>query len=91
MEVLAGEILEAGILAHTNAKESERGRGLEPTLTFHSSQADLDRLIAAQGVKPVARFEDVLGDFWPEEESADEFIAAVREWRREGSKEVEDK
>ena len=91
VEVLAGEILEEGIWAHTNAKESERGRGLEPTLTFHSSQADLDQLIAAQGVKPVARFEDLLGDFWPEEESADEFIAAVRKWRREGSKEVEDK
>jgi hypothetical protein len=91
MEVLAGEILEEGILAHANAKANEGGRGLEPTLTFHGSQTDLDSLIAAQGVKPVARFEDLLGDFWPEEESADQFLQAVHEWRREGSKKDKDK
>jgi hypothetical protein len=38
---------------------------------------------AEQGVEPVARFEDLLGDFWPADESADDFVAAVREWRRE--------
>ena len=91
MEVLAGEILEKGILAHANAKESEGGGGLEPSLTFHGSQTDLDALIAAQGVKPVVRFEDLLGEFWPEDESADQFIQAAREWRREGSKEEQDK
>ena len=25
--------------------------------------------------------EDLLGDFWPEEESVDDFVAAMREWR----------
>jgi hypothetical protein len=35
-------------------------------------------------VKPVDRFEQLLGDFWPEEESADDFLAAVRDWRLEG-------
>ena len=24
---------------------------------------------------------DLLGNFWPEEESIDEFLAAIREWR----------
>ena len=24
---------------------------------------------------------DLLGDFWPDEESVDEFLAAMREWR----------
>jgi len=43
-------------------------------------------LAAEQGVTPIADFDALLGDFWPEEESADEFIAAVREWRREGSR-----
>lgn len=45
---------------------------------------DIETLAAEQGVKPVARFEDLLGDFWPEDEDVDEFIAAVRQWRREG-------
>ena len=46
--------------------------------------ANLDTLAGRQGVRPVADFEALLGDFWPEEESVDDFIAAVREWRRHG-------
>ncbi len=48
---------------------------------------DLQQLMAEQGVKPVERLEDLLGDFWPEDESIDDFIAAVRRWRREGDAE----
>ncbi len=44
----------------------------------------LPALAAEQGVQPVSNFDDLLGDFWPEEETADEFIAAVRRWRDEG-------
>ena len=51
---------------------------------FSQPQVDLKTLAAQQGVQPVANFEDLLGDFWPEDETADEFIAAVRQWRREG-------
>ena len=50
---------------------------------FSQPQADLKILAAQQGVQPVTNFEDLLGDFWPEDEAADEFIAAVRQWRRE--------
>ena len=50
---------------------------------FLQPQADLETLAAQQGVQPVTNFEDLLGDFWPEDETADEFIAAVRQWRRE--------
>ena len=51
---------------------------------FAQQQTDLQTLAARQGVQPVANFDDLLGDFWPEDETADEFIAAVRQWRREG-------
>lgn len=51
---------------------------------FGESTVDLARLAAQQGVEPVSNFADLLGDFWPEDETADEFIAAVRQWRREG-------
>jgi hypothetical protein len=47
--------------------------------------ADLVALALSQGAPLAARFEDLLGDFWPEGETADEFDAAVQEWRREGT------
>ncbi len=43
----------------------------------------LDQLAAEQGVAVVTDFNALLGDFWPEDESADDFIAQVRSWRRE--------
>ena len=50
---------------------------------FAAPGTDLSTLLTQQGVQPVTRFEDLLGDFWPDDETADDFIAAVREWRRE--------
>lgn len=44
----------------------------------------IEGLARVQGVKAVENFSDLLGDFWPKDESADDFIAAVRQWRREG-------
>ena len=38
-------------------------------------------LIAAQGLTFPRDPEDLLGDFWPEEESIDDFLAAIRELR----------
>ncbi len=51
---------------------------------FAQPKKDLATLAAEQGVRPVTNFDDLLGDFWPEDETADEFAAAVRQWRREG-------
>ena len=34
-------------------------------------------LARQQGVKPIRRIEDLRGDFWPEEDSIDEFLAWV--------------
>jgi hypothetical protein len=34
-------------------------------------------------VKPVRHLEDLWGDFWPADEPVDDFIDAVRRWRRE--------
>jgi len=49
------------------------------------SAEDLIALAREQGVKPVERFEDLLGDFWPEDESVDDFLEARRQWQREGA------
>ena len=44
-----------------------------------------EALAAQQGVKPVANPQELYADFWPEDETADQFVEAVRRWRREGS------
>jgi hypothetical protein len=45
---------------------------------------ELEELADAQGVSPVDNFDDLLGDFWPEDESVDDFLEARERWRREG-------
>jgi hypothetical protein len=49
------------------------------------AQRRLMKLAEEQGVKPLD-FDALLAkaDFWPEDESIDDFIAAVQEWRSEG-------
>ena len=41
----------------------------------------IEELMLEQGVKPVSDVRELLGDFWPEDESVDDFTAAVRDWR----------
>jgi hypothetical protein len=41
------------------------------------------RLAAEQGVEPVTDIKSLRGDFWPEDESADDFLATLRAWREE--------
>ncbi|MGB8510823.1 MAG: hypothetical protein WCD76_20795 [Pyrinomonadaceae bacterium] len=40
-------------------------------------------LAKQQGVKPVGDIKELQGDFWPEEESVDEFLTWVRDTRRQ--------
>jgi antitoxin HicB len=42
----------------------------------------LEALAAKQGVEAADDFDALLGDFWPAEEAADDFVAALCEWRR---------
>jgi hypothetical protein len=48
-----------------------------------ADRLDVDALAASQGVQPVSSPEELAADFWPADETADEFIASVRRWRRE--------
>jgi hypothetical protein len=45
---------------------------------------EIQAFLQAQGAKPVERFSDLLGDFWPEDESVDDFLEARRRWQLEG-------
>jgi len=50
------------------------------------ARARLRDLILQRGITPITVDQlRAMGDLWPENESVDDFLAAVREWRREGS------
>ena len=40
-----------------------------------------EELKLAQGTIPASDPREMFGDFWPEEEDIDDFLAALREWR----------
>lgn len=64
--------------------ETDNLIGPEDQDPFFGPLPNLRELADRQGVKPVASLEDLAGDFWPESESDEEFVAAIREWRRQG-------
>jgi len=47
----------------------------------HRGHPSAEELVAAQGLTFPRDPKDLLGDFWPEEESIDDFLTAMREWR----------
>jgi hypothetical protein len=57
-----------------------------PDLGFWEG-ADMQMLAETQGVPPVDDLDALLGS-WPEDESVDDFMAAVRECRRQNPAEV---
>lgn len=48
---------------------------------FFQPASDLSSLAAAQGVAPMTDVSKLRGDFWPDDENIDDFIAEVRRWR----------
>ena len=63
---------------------ARRSPAREESLYAFDVKPDLEELAHAQGVAPVTNFDDLLGDFWPEDESVDDFLEARERWRREG-------
>jgi hypothetical protein len=41
----------------------------------------IEQLMAEQGTGPITDVSELHGNFWPEEESVEEFVATIREWR----------
>ena len=78
---LAGDLTSARA---ENAKWRQGPRIMSARDFFAQPAVDWRTLAAQQGVEPIGDPTDLAGDFWPEDETADEFVAAVREWRREG-------
>jgi hypothetical protein len=55
-------------------------RSNDPRYNFYGSPT-VDELIAQQGKGPLSDPMILLGDFWPEDEPVEEFLAALDEWR----------
>lgn len=63
----------------TTRKDEEKGRSTQAFFTHNT----LEELAKQQGVEPVSDPSALVGDFWPEHETAEEFIATLRQWRKE--------
>jgi hypothetical protein len=61
----------------------EKPNGGQPVAERYarSGHPSLEELVAEQGTKFPADPADLLGDFWPEEESIEDFLRALHEWR----------
>ena len=46
----------------------------------------LEKIAAEQGVRPVTNFDSLRANFWPEDESVDDFVRTVRERRRDSER-----
>jgi hypothetical protein len=61
----------------------DRDGEAEEASPLFEDKSDIGQLATEQGVSAVSDFNALLGDFWPDDESADDIIAQVRAWRRE--------
>lgn len=52
----------------------------DPRFSFDADPA-LEELISQQGKGLVEKLSALQGDFWPEDESIEDFLAALHEWR----------
>jgi hypothetical protein len=52
----------------------------DPRYNFDANPT-LDELVAQQGKGPIKHICELHGDFWPEDEPIEDFLAALREWR----------
>jgi len=51
----------------------------EPSVQFYASKTDLNDLFALQRVTAIRDLNDLTADFWPENETADDFIRTIDE------------
>jgi hypothetical protein len=83
-EVAALEDARIALESTPEARGAETTNDAEdPENTPHplDSRPALEALASEQGVEPTGDFDALLGNFWPDDESADEFVLTLREWR----------
>lgn len=65
-------------MAEKNIQRETPAVGDRYSATGHPS---FTQLMAEQGTGPITDISVLHGDFWPEEESIEEFLATLYEWR----------
>ena len=54
--------------------------------TAEAARKELERLAAEQGVRPITDLDSLKADFWPKDESVDDFVRTIRERRRDSGR-----
>lgn len=80
------DVAEYAALLRRSHHDLATGTGAPPKVNadFFAPDLTLDRLAEAQGVPAVPDISVLVADFWPDDETADDFLASLRTWRREG-------
>jgi hypothetical protein len=69
-------------VARVNRKQREGEPDRPAAMPYAASgHPSIEQLMAEQGTGPITDVSVLHGDFWPEEESVEEFVATIREWR----------
>ena len=70
-------------MAEVNRERKDRAPETPPpTIPYASSgHPSFEQLMAEQGTSPITDVSVLHGDFWPEEESVEDFLSTLYEWR----------
>jgi hypothetical protein len=70
-------------VAELNRQHRDQARDEFPVPVRYdaSGHPSIEQLMAEQGTGPITDVSVLHGDFWPEEESIEDFLAALHEWR----------
>lgn len=70
-------------MAEVNREQKDPGSGKPPATGPYASSGhpSFEQLMAEQGTGPITDVSTLRGDFWPEEESIEEFLETLYEWR----------
>ena len=68
----------AGLNCQQRGGHEKRSTTLPYAASGHPS---IEQLMAEQGTGPITDLSVLHGNFWPEDESVEVFVATVREWR----------
>jgi hypothetical protein len=71
------------VMAESHRQERDLGPEKEAAAVPYtaSGHPPVEQLMAKQGTGPITDVSVLRGNFWPEEESMEEFLATIREWR----------
>lgn len=61
-------------------EKPDRGRGVAEKYS-RTGHPSIEEIVAEQGTRFPADPAELLGDFWPEDESIEDFLKALHEWR----------